>query len=351
MKSLNHQKHNIHVAAIAMTTLATALTGCRKDLCFNHFRSVTVETSYDTLWERDNGVDVRSRWNDSILGHSYDEYTPAPGELVECLVYNKDEGTTDKIYINSTCQSISLPSGTNSLMFFNNETDVMEFYNLDDRKNAMCITVPRSRSTYTKASADEVTVAEPEMMYGCYLSDIDDIQIHEERNLQAYMTPLVFSYVINIRFEHGIEYVALARGVVAGMARGVYLRDGGTTAETATIFFDDCEMNEYGLVTKLNAFGPPNYTDADFNGPAPSRSVAKSASTGTQTLSLEVRLTNGTIKQYTIDITKQIALQPTGGLITVTGLRVEDDEAVGGNSAWDVSVDNWNEENVTLSYD
>jgi hypothetical protein len=331
-------------------SMSLLFTGCRKDLCFNHFRSVTVTTSYEQVWERNNGTDVRSLWDDELLGRTYEDFLPSPCTMVTCLIYNKDAGTMDKVYLNNTTENIPLPSGTNSLMFFNNETDVMEFYNLEDRTTALCTTVPRSRSSYRSTETNEVTVAEPEMMYGCYLSDVEDVAMHEVRNLTAHMTPLVFTYVIRIEFEHGLEYVSLARGGVTGMARGVFLRDGGTTAETATILFDDCEVIKNGLVTYLNSFGPPNYIDADFNGPAPSRSL-KASSTGKQMLNLEIRLSNGTTKYFYIDISDQIASMPTGGLVLVDKLRIEDEEGSGGsgNSAFDVTMEGWNVENHTLT--
>ena len=332
-------------AALVLTTL----TGCRKDLCYNHYREVTVTTDYEQEWERNNGFDVRSAWDDDVLGHAYEDFTPAPGQLVACLIYNKDTGTSTITYLTEQTEHITMPAGNNSLMFFNNENDVMEFYNLDDRTTAMCVTVQRSRATYSPESDEEVTVAEPEMMYGCYLSDVDTVGIHEKRDLQAHMTPLVYTYVINVRFDHGLEYVSLARGAVSGMARGVFLRDGGTTAETATILFDECIITNRGLVTKLYAYGPPNYLDSDFNGPAPSRSLYNS-STGNQRLNIEVMLSNGTIKEFYFDISDQIALQPTGGLITVSGARVEDDEAVAGDgSGWDPTLDNWTTVDETLN--
>ena len=57
-------------------------------------------------------------------------------------------------------------------------------------------------------------------------------------------------------------------------------------------------------------------------------------------LSLEVMLTNGSTKTFELDVTDQLADQPRGGVITVQGLEITDEEGgVGGG--FDVDVGGW----------
>jgi len=57
-------------------------------------------------------------------------------------------------------------------------------------------------------------------------------------------------------------------------------------------------------------------------------------------LNLEVMMKNGKLKEFEFDVTDQLSAQPRGGVITVDGLEVTDEEA-GNESGFDVDVDGW----------
>ena len=61
-----------------------------------------------------------------------------------------------------------------------------------------------------------------------------------------------------------------------------------------------------------------------------------------QGLNLEVMLKNGKIKTFEFDVSDQLTSQPRGGVITVSGLTVTDEEA-GGDTGFNVNVDDWGE--------
>ena len=53
---------------------------------------------------------------------------------------------------------------------------------------------------------------------------------------------------------------------------------------------------------------------------------------------------NGKILNYFFDITDQVADQPHGGVISVDGIKISDDEGGGSQgSGFDVDVDGWGE--------
>ena len=67
-----------------------------------------------------------------------------------------------------------------------------------------------------------------------------------------------------------------------------------------------------------------------------------------QTLQLEVKLINGKVKEFVFDVTDQLADQPRGGVIHVSGLRIEDNES-SSDSGFDADVDDWgNNEEIDL---
>ena len=97
-------------------------------------------------------------------------------------------------------------------------------------------------------------------------------------------------------------------------------------------------MAEQGAHVTVLSFGVPGY-------PESGKDVRY---TRRHTLQLEVKLSNGKVKEFLFDITEQLANQPRGGVVRVSGLRIEDDES-SNDSGFDVDVDDWgNQEEVDL---
>ena len=114
------------------------------------------------------------------------------------------------------------------------------------------------------------------------------------------------------------------------MAESVYPCGGITGNESATILFD-CSLTDFGAEAEVTSFGVP-----DFNPETDSRAEGKFG------LNLEVRMKNGQFKTFEFDITEQVAGQPRGGVITVSGLEISDSEA-GTGSGFEVTVEGWGE--------
>ncbi len=150
------------------------------------------------------------------------------------------------------------------------------------------------------------------------------------------MQPLVYTYVINYEFEYGINNVVLARGAIGGMAESVYLRTGVTSEESSIILFD-CEVMSTACKSHVRSFGIPNFPDIYYG-----RTDEKASEERPYTLNLEVMLRNGKTLEFNFDITDQMKTQPRGGVITVGGIRIEDepDTPTGG---FTVDVTEWDE--------
>ena len=121
--------------------------------------------------------------------------------------------------------------------------------------------------------------------------------------------------------------MALARGALAGMAKGVSLSNGRTSAEEATLLFD-ATVSDFGAQALVKSFGVPDYPSPNYT--RGSRQYG---------LNLEVRLKDGSYKQFDFDITEQMQKQPHGGVIVVKGIKIEKPVEVG--SGFEVEVDDW----------
>lgn len=132
----------------------------------------------------------------------------------------------------------------------------------------------------------------------------------------------------------------MARGALSGMAQSVYLQNGSTGSQVATVLFE-CELKEYGVEVQLSSFGVPDtpgdhYTRQGGGAaePQPGGDAQKRK-----------------LKTFDFDVTDQLASQPRGGVITVSGLTVTDDEA-GGDAGFQVEVDDWGPyEDIVLPLD
>lgn len=315
--------------------LLLSFVGCRKDLCYNHdehglFVRVEAVAEWEQEWERMHDTDWEQNWLEDF-SCSYDDLRPVVADGIRALVY-ADEGVPyTEFNLEAAGGRLPMEEGTNTLLFYNNDTEYIVFSDLDASASASATTRTRTRTTFTstEAHADERTINEPDMLYGTYVDEYVAERTVETVELPLTMHPLVYTYVIRYEFSHGLEYVALARGALAGMAESVYLQDGHTGDVAATVLYD-CTLESYGAEAQVQTFGVPDYPGEGY-----ARDVRP------YTLNLEVRLRNGKILDYEFDVTEQVAVQPRGGVIIVDGIEVSDEIGLEGSSNFDVEVEGW----------
>ena len=199
----------------------------------------------------------------------------------------------------------------------------------------------RSRSSLALANVmerhpDARTTSPPDALYAAFIKDVPHVANHESKHMPVNMQPLVYTYLIRFEFETGVRHIQMARGALGGMAESVYLRDGVTSEQTAIILFD-CDTTSYGCEARVSSFGIPGFPD-EYYGRA-----ANDVKSRPFTLNLELLLNNNKVLEYNYDISDQMAKQPRGGVITISGLRIEDSEA-GFNSGFEVNIDDWRDQ-------
>ena len=311
------------------------LSGCRKDLCYTHDEhgwavKVNVVADWEQEWERMHETDWEQNWMEDF-SCSYDELRPDVADGIRVLVYPDQGNRYNEYNLEAEGGRLSMAEGMNSLLFYNNDTEYIVFSDLDASAAASATTRTRTRTTFTStpAHADERTINEPDMLYGTYVDEYEAQKTVEPVDLPLTMRPLVYTYLVRYEFSHGLEYVALARGALAGMAENVYLQDGHTDEAAATVLYD-CTLQSYGAEAQVQTFGVPNY---------PGEGYGRAAQV--YTLNLEVRLNNGKILDYEFDVTAQVEKQPRGGVILVDGIEVSDEDGQEGSGGFDVDVDGW----------
>ena len=231
--------------------------------------------------------------------------------------------------------NVSFGASVHSLLFYNNDTQYIILNDMASLPSARATSTSRSRATLGELHAGERTINPPDVLYAAYSPEVPELKMHENVPLPVRLQPLVYTYVIRYEFDYGQQHVALARGAVAGMAESVYMRDGVTSDEAATILYD-CTLTPYGARAEVASFGVPGFPDEYYGRDESSRRDTPRP----YTLNLEVKLTNGTLKSFTFDITDQMQRQPRGGVIVVKDIRIEDDENLS-DSGFDVDLEDW----------
>ena len=325
----------LYMALYAATLLL--LGGCRKDLCYDHpdhafSVQVNLTATWEQEWERSYQTDWQSVWNPA-WPQRYDDLRPDVPTGIRARIYTggtaENEGNLSpeggRLYMNE---------GTHDLLFYNNDTEYIVFNDIAALASASATTRSLTRGAFEALHAGERTVNQPDMLYGAYMEEYTAEKTLVPTELPVTLRPLVYTYMIRYEFESGQQYVALARGALAGMAETVYLNDGHTGENEATVLFD-CTLEDYGAEALVQSFGVPDY---------PGEHYGRGDTDGRRySLNLEVRMVNGKFKTFEFDVTDQVKGQPRGGVIVVSGLSISDDEGLEGGGSFDVDVDGWGE--------
>lgn len=346
--------------------MMVALCGCdHRILSFDQeemgddVQKLNLQFTYDLSWHEN--YDAYKDY-DVDLGWTEEEVSAKMGGLMENVVPTVPDGIRVQVmkdgghYLTSNVGasdgSIYLADGDYSLLFYNNNTEAIVF-NLDAAEGEVfsITTRTRTRATYEGnpllTTRTDNTVTEPDVLFFHYQPQYTVDSSQESATLEVEMRPLVFTYVIRFNFVRGMEYVALARGALEGMAESVSLNDGTTSDVEATILYE-CELTDDGIVAAVKSFGIPSYT--------PNTQVARLLSRKAYSegnlygVTLEVRLVDGSLKTFNFDVTDQVELQPCGGVITLDGIEItEDDLEQSDGSAFWVEIEDWGEyEDITL---
>lgn len=311
-------------------------SSCREELCYDHHRRSAITLSYEQEWERDYGEGLAAAWDAATCGGEYDFHRPGIPESVSMVVYPRNDSVPSLYFLDCSGGEVDLGAGPYDILFYNNDTEYVVIDDEASLPDVSATTTTRSRSTLEPMHAGERTVSPPDVLYGSYTNEMPSPAVHATTPMEVTMRPLVYTYIIRYIFDEGIEYARLARGALAGMAEKVYLLSGATGPESATVLFD-CEVTSWGVLAVVKTFGVPSFPGDHYG-----RDGSEVDPALDFVLNLEVLCSDGSIKTFQQDVTTQVRRQPRGGVITMRGLFLVDDEHQV-DSGFDVSVDDWGE--------
>lgn len=338
---MKSSRYHIYTMALVMLFLSVISASCRKELCYDHYPAIDIRLAWELEWERDYGMNHPANWDPAQHRYQYDELRPSVPEWVKMTRYFSDGHSLDHFLSPDGSKFEVNQSEDCSILFYNGDTEYIILQDVASTRDVLATATSRSRSGATLQDMKNLfhnsrTTNPPDVIYSAFLEHVPTVMSHEVRNLPVKMQPLVYTYLISFEFEEGIENVALARGALGGMAEGVYLRTGVTTDESSIILFD-CAIHSDACRSQVRSFGIPGFPDSYFGRVVP-------GATGPFSLNLEVKLKSGKTTDFSFDITDQMKHQPRGGVIRISGLKIEDDPAPPASSGFDVDVDGWGDE-------
>ena len=317
--------------------LAVLVSSCQhKDLCFHHREHafkyhVNIIADYRQDWEENYGFkDWEIAWPDHYI--PYETLRPSTPTGLR-VVNSNSEGQTNIHNISPEGGVVTLYEGVNDILFYNNDTEYIVFSRTDHGASTRATTRTRTRASYIGskfANPDEQTMTPPDMLYANYYEGYYADKMLEPEDFEITLQPLVFTYKIRYEFAAGLQYVAIARGALSGMASSVLMNTGETSEVSATLLYD-CELKDYGVGALVNSFGVPAFPNMNY----PTKVPAKNG------LNLELLLKNGKTVNFDFDVTDQIQSQPHGGVIIVSGIEIKQEDGSQGSGAFDVEVNDW----------
>lgn len=322
---------------LAIVSALTLLSSCtHKDLCLHHRDHahkyhINIVADYRFDWEEHlGGTNWQQNWPENYV--EYNSLRPSKPKGIRVLNYNQN-GDNNVHNIGPDGGTVVLYEGPNDILLYNNDTEYIIFSRADNSASTRATTRARTRATYTGseyANEGEETMTPPDALFANYILGYTPEKVSIPTDVEVTMHPLVFTYKIRYEFQSGLEYVALARGALSGMARSVLINTGETSQEAATLLFD-CKMKAYGVQALVNSFGIPAYPNENY----PARVTPKHA------LNLEILLKNGSMINFNYDVTEQVQAQPHGGVIVVKDIVIKPEDGTQGSGSFDVEVNDW----------
>lgn len=332
-----------------LSVVALFASCTHKELCYNHREHahkyhIEIKADYRYDWEEwYGGTNWSENWPEDYI--PYNDLRPGKPSGLRVVNYNLGDGY-NLHNISADGGVVQLYEGANNILLYNNDTEYIIFSRQQSGNAATtrATTRTKTRATYVGseyANPGEETMTPPDMLYANFIEGYVPEKVQDPAPIEVTLQPLVFTYLVRYEFAEGLQYAAISRGAISGMARSVTMDTGDTSKEAATLIYD-CEMTDFGARALITTFGIPDFPNKNYPTKTEGRKHA---------LNLEVLMRNGKMITFDFDVTDQVLAQPHGGVIVVKDIVIDESIGTSGSGAFDVEVNDWGEyEDVVLPF-
>lgn len=257
-------KNNVFHLAVAVVLLAT--TSCEhKELCYHHPHTATIRVEFD--------------WRDAP------EASPA-GMCV--YFYSLDNGSSQRFDFKGMAGGeVELRAGNYRIITYNNDTEVVQFYDTGDFQQHGCLTregnvlepIYGNTANYAPRAAgteDERVVISPDMMWGCTATDVEitdtgvsyvcipetELNQWEDRPAEnteyvitLYPHELICTYTYEVRNVKNLKYAVDMCGTLSGMSPTLRFNDEEIGRECVTVPFEAQSDGVSTITGRFYTFG------------------------------------------------------------------------------------------------
>jgi hypothetical protein len=293
-------KNSLLLCALILLSIITS--SCRKELYYG---------------EESGGhmVKVKVAWPTDVA-------TP---EGVRAIFYPSDGGTPRVYNISPTGEDIYVPSGTYTVVLFNNDTEYVKLYNSDKTATLEARTLVVQKSGIMKSFPSQDIVNMPEMFYSY---KIDKFQVTDGDTpdvLDASPLAKVKTFKIRVKIggTGGIKYVSSGTGFLSGVCGSYFPATDLYPTASSAIYFDFSEKGTDYIDATVRTFG------INATGTSPQESFR-----------LLLTLINGKVITYDCDLTSQLKVDLNANVIIIIPATVDVPEIYSG-SGFDAHVKDW----------
>lgn len=303
------KKSILIIAAMAL------LSSCiHKELCFQHPHVIPLEIQFD--WK-----DAPDASPDGMCVYFY----PVQGNGGQRFDFKDISGG-----------EIELRAGTYSVLCYNNDTEIVQFYNSNDfdthgvytREGSVLEPIYGNTASYApraEGTEDERVVICPDMMWGCSVTEItvtDDTEI-----ITLYPHELVCTYTYEVRNVKNIAHLSQMSGTISGMAGTLSFSTEEIGTEPVTLPFGAQSDGQSTITGQFYTFG--HHTD----NPDPHR------------MAFYAVMDNGAKYCFKagdrLDVTEQVHNAPDFRHVHIIIDGLDLPEPIEGGSGYDPAVDDW----------
>jgi len=294
---IQHIKKNVLASVMVLLCLLTS--SCRKDL---YYDGATTHT-----------VNIHVTWPDTVT---------VP-ESMRAIFYPTD-GTSPHVYnISATGGSVLVPTGTYTVLLFNNDTEYVKEQNTESLSTIEAFTSLVLKAGKTKGFPEQNIVNMPDMFHSYLLKDYQVKEDQTPADIEATPQARVFDFQVIVHIM-GLKNVSSAGGYISGVAGSYFPGKDSLPVSSSAVAFEFGQKSSDYISATARVFG--------MSRTQPQQNIFR----------LSLKLINGESKYYDFDVTDQLKVDlNTNVVVTISDMIVVEDVPGDTGSGFGATVHDW----------
>jgi hypothetical protein len=294
------------VFASVMVLLCMLTTGCRKELYYDGTTKL---------------VTIKVTWPNAVT---------VP-EGARAVFYPTDGSASLVFNISATGGTVNVPVGEYTVLLFNNDTEYTQLQNQENLSTIEAYTSLLLKAEKSKSFPEQNIVNMPDLFYTYMLKGFQVKEDVTPATIEATPKAKVLNFEVLVQIT-GLKNVSSATGYISGVAGSYFAGKDSLPVTSSAIAFDFGQKSSSSILATVCTFG--------MSQTKPQANIFR----------LSLTLINGDSKYYDFDITDQLKVDLSTGLVVVTiaDAIVVDDVSGDTGSGFNATVNDWTNTNADV---